>query len=163
MDDEEYPDNGPTDPWETSGPGRKIQGCFEPSCCESWHMDDGVPYCDKCGIYRNAIHIQERRKSWRNPTPSAPPSSSPRSDTLGQRMAVGRGAPTDDDLKGLIKPLWIAEKPSREAQGIRAELSTAVDDGRYPQWALDYVPDYVWSLIDIAAQRGINAGRKADV
>lgn len=60
MDDEEYPDNGPTDPWETSGPN---SSCYEKSCQEPWHMDDGVPYCDKCGIYRNAIHIQERRKS----------------------------------------------------------------------------------------------------
>ncbi len=64
--------------------------------------------------------------------------------------------PSDDDLAALIKPLWLAAKPSQEAQAIRAELSVAVDDGRFPQWALDYVPDYVWDLVDIAAQRGIN-------
>lgn len=67
--------------------------------------------------------------------------------------------PSDEELAKLIKPLWLAEKPSVQAQFIRAKLSTAVDDGRLAQWALDYVPDYVWDLIDIAAQRGINAGR----
>lgn len=71
-----------------------------------------------------------------------------------------RVAPTEEELEALIKPLWLATKPSREAQCIRATLSNAVDDARFPQWALDYVPDYVWDLIDIAAQRGIDAGRK---
>lgn len=72
-------------------------------------------------------------------------------------MSVDKTAPTDTDLAYLIRPLWLSTKPTAEAQAIRAELSTAVDDGRWPQWALDYVPDYVWDLIDIAAQRGLDA------
>lgn len=64
--------------------------------------------------------------------------------------------PTDEELAALIKPLWLAARPSREAQAIRSELSIAVDDSKYPQWVLDYVPDYVWDLVDIAAQRGID-------
>ncbi len=67
--------------------------------------------------------------------------------------------PSDEDLAALIKPLWLATRPSREAQVIRSKLSVAVDDGKYPQWALDYVPDYVWDLVDIAAQRGINVSK----
>ena len=66
--------------------------------------------------------------------------------------------PSDDELAALIKPLWVATEPSADAQAIRARISTAVDDVRYPQRVLDYVPDYVWDLLDIAAQRGINLG-----
>ena len=68
--------------------------------------------------------------------------------------------PTDDELSTLIKPLWKAAKPSREAQSIRSRLSCDFDDGRYPQWISDYIPDYVWDLVDIAAQRGLDAGTK---
>lgn len=65
--------------------------------------------------------------------------------------------PTDDELAALIKPLWRETKPSAEAQRIRAAISTAFDDARLPQWASDFVPDYVWDLVDIAAERGIRA------
>jgi hypothetical protein len=65
------------------------------------------------------------------------------------------------EIEGLIenklRALWLAEKPSREAQSIRAILSTAVDDSRPGGWLLDELPDYVWQLVDIAAQRGLNA------
>jgi hypothetical protein len=27
----------------------------EPSCRASWHWDDGVPYCDECGYFRNSV------------------------------------------------------------------------------------------------------------
>lgn len=64
--------------------------------------------------------------------------------------------PTDEELGALIKPLWNATKPSREAQSIRAALSCDFDDGRYPQWVSDYIPEYVWDLVDIAAQRGLD-------
>jgi hypothetical protein len=69
------------------------------------------------------------------------------------------GAPTDEELAALIKPLWLKEKPSGDAQAIRGAISTAVDGSKYLQWALEYVPDYVWDLIDIAAQRGIARAR----
>lgn len=64
--------------------------------------------------------------------------------------------PTDEELYELIKPLWQKTNPSRLAQELRAKLSTSIDSPKYPQWVLDYVPEYVWSLIDIAAQWGIN-------
>lgn len=69
-------------------------------------------------------------------------------------------APTEDELEVLIKPLWLAARPSREAQAIRATLSNAFDDPRLPSWASDYIPEYVWILVDIAAQRGIELGRR---
>lgn len=69
--------------------------------------------------------------------------------------------PTDEQLEALIKPLWLEAKPSKEAQLIRSELSVAIDDPRFAQWPLDYTPDYVWDLVDIAAQKGIEAGKKA--
>lgn len=60
-------------------------------------------------------------------------------------------------IENKLRALWLAEKPSREAQSIRAILSTAVDDSRQGGWLLDELPDYVWQLVDIAAQRGLNA------
>lgn len=62
---------------------------------------------------------------------------------------------TDDELYRRIKPLWIAAKPGQEAQMIRAALSMK-------HAALDDVPDYVWSLVDIAAQMGMNRVTGAD-
>jgi hypothetical protein len=72
-------------------------------------------------------------------------------------VSDGLTGPTDEELVALIKPYWIKARPSETAQSIRARLSTEIDDGKYPQWALDYVPDYVWDLVDIAAQRGMDA------
>jgi hypothetical protein len=63
--------------------------------------------------------------------------------------------PTKEELEALIKPIWLKAKPSREAQAIRAALSVEFDDPKFPQWASDAIPDYVWDLVDIAAQRGI--------
>ncbi|HET8636737.1 MAG TPA: hypothetical protein VFL96_07800 [Acidobacteriaceae bacterium] len=34
----------------------------EKNCTEPYHWDDGVPYCDTCGLYRNTIHRQEARR-----------------------------------------------------------------------------------------------------
>jgi hypothetical protein len=70
--------------------------------------------------------------------------------------------PSDDDLAALIKPLWFKVKPSRQAQKIRAVLSTEFDDSRYEQWASSFIPDYVWDLVDIAAQRGLETDRLID-
>lgn len=64
--------------------------------------------------------------------------------------------PTEEELEALIKPVWIKTKPSRAAQEIRSSISTSFDNGKYPQWISDYIPDYVWDLVDIAAQRGID-------
>jgi len=64
--------------------------------------------------------------------------------------------PTDEHMAALIKPIWLKVQPSREAQGIRAALSCEFDDPHYKEWISEYIPDYVWDLIDIAAQRGIN-------
>lgn len=64
--------------------------------------------------------------------------------------------PTDEELSALIKPLWIKAKPSFEAQSIRAAISTDFDDPRFYQWASDFIPDYVWDLVDIAVQYGID-------
>jgi hypothetical protein len=35
----------------------------EQRCREPYHWDDGVPYCDTCGMYRNTIALQERLRS----------------------------------------------------------------------------------------------------
>ena len=67
---------------------------------------------------------------------------------------------SDDELGALIRPVWLLTRPSREAQAIRGALSNAFDDPRLPVWASDYIPDYVWALVDIAAQRGIDLGKK---
>lgn len=81
----------------------------------------------------------------------------------GRRLQKGPSmtdtTPTEADLEALIKPLWKATRPSKQAQRIRGYLTTSVDDARFPEWALDYVPDYVWDLVDIAAQRGLDEGR----
>jgi hypothetical protein len=68
---------------------------------------------------------------------------------------------SDKELQTLIKPLWLGARPTVQAQSIRAELSNAFDDPRCQTWASDQIPDYVWDLIDIAAQRGIELGAKA--
>lgn len=60
-------------------------------------------------------------------------------------------------LVELIHGLWLQTKPSHEAQGIRAALSTSVDDARFPTWALDQLPDHVWNLVDVAAQRALDS------
>lgn len=52
-----------------------------------------------------------------------------------------------------IKALWLKTKPRLQAQKIRADI--AVDD--ISELVSDALPDYVWSLADVAAQRGINA------
>lgn len=39
----------------------QCNGETERSCTQPWHMDDGVPYCDTCGMYRNTIALQEAR------------------------------------------------------------------------------------------------------
>ena len=33
----------------------------EANCREPWHWDDGVPYCDTCGLFRDTIARQGRR------------------------------------------------------------------------------------------------------
>lgn len=57
---------------------------------------------------------------------------------------------SEDDLAEIVRPMWLAAKPSVQAQTIRAQLV----------WPLDDVPDYVWDLVDIAAQRGIEVGKR---
>ena len=64
----------------------------------------------------------------------------------------------EEELRFHVSKLWLEVKPSREAQAIRAKLSTSIDSTKAKdQWLADcVVPDYVWDLIDIAAQMGIN-------
>lgn len=33
----------------------------ERSCAEPFTWNDGVPYCDKCGLYRSSIHHPPER------------------------------------------------------------------------------------------------------
>lgn len=69
--------------------------------------------------------------------------------------------PTNEELEKLIKPIWLKVQPSHEAQRIRSSLSVEFDAHQYPDWVSSYIPDYVWDLVDIAAQRGIDlAGLK---
>ena len=65
--------------------------------------------------------------------------------------------PNEAELTEHIRRLWLETKPSQEAQKIRSEISVAVDDKKYKQWLLDYLPDYVWDLVDIAAHRAATA------
>lgn len=67
--------------------------------------------------------------------------------------------PSDDDLAAAIKPIWLKVKPSHEAQKIRSALSVEFDDKGLKQWMSDFIPEYVWDLIEIAAERGIAAER----
>ena len=55
----------------------------------------------------------------------------------------------EDAIEAALKPIRKAVKPSEQAQRIRAQLSM--------EFASDNVPDYVWDLVDIAAQRGLEA------
>jgi hypothetical protein len=49
--------------------------------------------------------------------------------------------------------------PGYDAQEIRARLSTSFDSAASKQgWLSDHAPEYVWDLIDIAAQWGLNQG-----
>lgn len=79
--------------------------------------------------------------------------ATPRVEIRSMRSAE----PSNEELYEIITPLWKGCPISLEAQSIRAQISTSVDSGKYEQWILDYVPDYVWPLIDIAAQKGLNA------
>ena len=65
------------------------------------------------------------------------------------------------ELQLKIKELWKRIKPSAQAQQIRAALSTAFDSQKSKrQWLADHAPDYVWDLVDIAIQQGIDAAAK---
>ena len=64
--------------------------------------------------------------------------------------------PTHEDLDNAIKQLWLKTKPSKEAQELRSKLSVSVDDSRFQQWLLDYLPDHVWNLIDVAIQNALD-------
>ena len=65
--------------------------------------------------------------------------------------------PTEADFDAAISELWKNGKISEEAQMLRAALSVAFDNPAYAQWLGDFLPDYVWKLIDVAIQRGLNA------
>lgn len=64
--------------------------------------------------------------------------------------------PTDEEIAAMVKTIWLKVKPSVEAQRIRAALSVEFDSPHYKHWVSDFLPDYVWDLVDIAAQRGID-------
>lgn len=71
--------------------------------------------------------------------------------------------PTTEDFEATIKPIWLKTKPGRIAQTIRSSLSVEFDAPQFKQWMSDFCPDYVWDLIDIAAQRGIETGYAAAI
>ena len=35
----------------------------EANCREPWHWDDGVPYCDTCGMFRDTVARQEAARA----------------------------------------------------------------------------------------------------
>lgn len=39
----------------------------EKRCTEPYTWDDGVPYCDSCGLYRWSVHMQEQVKTASKP------------------------------------------------------------------------------------------------
>ena len=64
-------------------------------------------------------------------------------------------------LEAKINKLWKKVKPSTDAQIIRARLSVSFDSKKAKDsWLSDHAPDYVWDLIDIAAQWGIEHGKQ---
>ena len=70
----------------------------------------------------------------------------------------GKERELEEELQSQVSKLWLEVKPSKEAQVIRSKLSIAIDSPKAKDgWLADcVVPDYVWDLIDIAAQMGIN-------
>ena len=68
----------------------------------------------------------------------------------------------NEEMTVQVSKLWKEVKPSTKAQSIRAKLSTAFDSPKAKEgWLADCVaPDYMWELIDIAAQMGLNEGSK---
>ena len=67
-----------------------------------------------------------------------------------------KDGPTEEELTELAKALWKKEKPSVLAQSIRARLASDLDSGKFHSPDSEYTPDYIWELIDIAAQRALN-------
>lgn len=53
--------------------------------------------------------------------------------------------PTPPTLEAIACQLWEAAKPGREAQAIRSAISLSFGDAD--------LPEYVWDLLDVAAQR----------
>ena len=58
----------------------------------------------------------------------------------------------DERIERTVKNLWLKEKPCLDAQRIRSAVSMVDRD--------DLAPEYVWDLLDIAAQRAISAERE---
>ena len=62
------------------------------------------------------------------------------------------------ELSAQIGALHKSEGITPEAQQIRAALSVSFDSKLSDTWLGDSLPDCVWDLVDVAAQRGINYG-----
>ena len=40
-----------------------VNASLEANCREPWHWDEGVPYCDTCGLFRDSVaRAADRRK-----------------------------------------------------------------------------------------------------
>jgi hypothetical protein len=59
--------------------------------------------------------------------------------------------PANARIESAVTAIWMREKPGAVAQTIRAEI------GNLPElWAVeDDIPDWVWDLVDVAAERGL--------
>ena len=65
---------------------------------------------------------------------------------------VGRGNEQGGELSQ-VTVKWKEVKPSIEAQKIRSALAREID-------SLDEMPDYIWDVVDIAAQLGMNSTKR---
>jgi hypothetical protein len=79
----------------------------------------------------------------------------------GKPSAPSQNTPTEAEIEAVIKDLWLKTKISVEAQNIRASLN--VDSGKHTQGEGEFLPDYVWDLVDVAIQTALNENAPSDV
>ncbi|MDE2103481.1 MAG: hypothetical protein KGL39_39940 [Patescibacteria group bacterium] len=73
--------------------------------------------------------------------------------SLGESSERHEPEPSEEEFDELANKLWKKIKPSTEAQYIRSGIK--MDSGKYNQPEADFIPGYVWDLIDVAAQLGL--------
>lgn len=79
------------------------------------------------------------------------------------RSQAGGGGPSEEQLSAAIKDAWKKIQPSKEAQAARAVAANSFDIAEFPQWASDYLPEYVSDFADIAVQHALNASSSPPV
>lgn len=106
--------------------------------------------CDKPLTYEEIIQIIAQAFEAKDDAAKAEPTTALQRNLKHEAM--------EQLIEDEVQKLWKKEKPTEAAQQIRARLSNAFDSSKSKdRWLSDYAPDYVWDLVDIAAQWGIEA------